>query len=310
MHDDQFYESPEYVENPPAESHGDEVFVTAPQAGYNLELRAIYQMHQMLGEQMGQYEDEAYNFPRTQWQVTSVEIQPFKVLDDRYAHALWGVCDFVDQPGGAFIFMEHAGAQVVTGLSESDLETDEGMAYVEVYMQVIAMIFQHVWAEHEVANFDVQVFPSPTAPSLLDLQPMFPGLNNKTPLITTAFRVTSPGLEGAARVVLGIPQAYLHPVEASLQAVGEMTYATTDTTHYMERLNYLEDVPIPVTVKLGKAEMTVGDLQSLEEGDVILLDTTVGLPLEVRLGKTVRHGKPGTTADGRRLAVQLVEGAS
>jgi flagellar motor switch protein FliM len=107
-------------------------------------------------------------------------------------------------------------------------------------------------------------------------------------------------------VVLGMPQAYLLPVGPSLQAVGEMTYSTTDTSQFHERLAYLEDVPIPVSVMLGKAEMTVGDLQNLEEGDVIELDATVGLPLRVKVGSKELEGKPGTSADGRRLAIQIV----
>jgi hypothetical protein len=34
----------------------------------------------------------------------------------------------------------------------------------------------------------------------------------------------------------------------------------------------------------------------------------VGLPLEVKVGSMSMRGKPGTTTDGRRLAVQLVLG--
>jgi len=89
-----------------------------------------------------------------------------------------------------------------------------------------------------------------------------------------------------------------------------MTLSTNDTTYFHERLAYVEDVPIKVTVMLGKAEMTVGDLQSLEPGDVIELNTVVGLPLEVQVGSTVLMGKPGTSADGRRLAVQIVQAMS
>jgi flagellar motor switch protein FliM len=85
-----------------------------------------------------------------------------------------------------------------------------------------------------------------------------------------------------------------------------MTLQSNDTTYFHERLAYIEDVPVPVTVVLGKAEMSVGDLQSLEEGDVIELDTHVGVPLEVRMGSTHMQGNPGTSPDGRRLAVQIV----
>lgn len=284
----------------------EEAIVTAPHPQDNTALRAVYALHGVLAQWMSQPIDESYNFPTTTWQVTAVEVQTYKQLDERYAAAMWGVMDFSDLPGGAFIFLDPTAAQVVTGLSEDDLTTDEGQSYVEAFIELFAHQFSTCWAEHEVASFNASTFPSPVAPSLMDLQPMFPGLNNKTPIITTAFRVSQPGGAVTARVVLGIPQAYLHPFEGGLQAIGEQTYASQDPSYFHERLGYLADVPVPVTVMLGKAEMTVGELQNLEEGDVLPLNTTVGQPLEVRLGKTVLMGKPGTSVDGRHLAVQLV----
>lgn len=289
------------------EDDPNEAVITATPATNSLELRAIYYLHNVLGQWMAQNPEENYNFPACNWQVTAVEVHPFKTLDDKYANAIWGILDFADQPGGAFVFLDLNAAQTVTGLTEEDLTSEEGMNYVEGFLYHMSMQFMTCWQEHEVASFDVQMFPSPTAPSLMDLQPMFPGLNNKTPLICTSFRVQQPGSASPARVILAIPQAYLHPYEGSLQAVGELTYASTDTNYFHERMSYLEDVPIPISVLLGKAEMTVGDLQSLEEGDVIELGTSLGEPLAVKLGKTVVWGKPGTGPDGRRLAVQIVQ---
>ncbi|MDB5102130.1 MAG: hypothetical protein JWM80_6551, partial [Cyanobacteria bacterium RYN_339] len=182
--------------------------------------------------------------------------------------------------------------------------TEDGMQRVEHYLLHFGQQFMECW--QEVAQFDVQMFPSPMAPDLQELQSMFQGLVPNTPIIKTSFRVSQPGQSHTARFVLGIPQAYLLAVGQSLQSVGEMTLSSNDTTYFHERLGYIEDVPIPVTVVLGKTEMTVGDLQSLEEGDVIELETQVGQPLTIHLGSTHMLGNPGTSTDGRRLAVQIV----
>lgn len=296
--DDQDFEAIDYEQ-----SFEDAVIPTSGNH-YNLELRALYYLHGKLAAQMAQLQDDYLTFPQTSWQITAVEVKPFRELDDRYAEgAFWGILDFVDQPGGAFCFLDTPSAQMVTGLAEEELATDEGQGYVETWLNHLGQQFMMCW--EEIAQFDVQMFPSPIAPTLSELQAMFPGLNHNTPIIVTAFRVAQPGQHAVARIVLAVPQAYLLAVGASLQAVGEATYAQNDTTYFYERLAYVEDVPVSVSVLLGRTEMTVGDLQSLEEGDVIELDTTVGLPLDVRIGSTTMRGMPGTTTDGRRLAVQL-----
>ncbi|HEY9721143.1 MAG TPA: FliM/FliN family flagellar motor switch protein [Oscillatoriaceae cyanobacterium] len=284
----------------------DEAVITQADDSFGLELRAIYALHSLLGEHLAQLQDEYVTFPQTLWQVTSVEITPFRTLDERYAeNAVWGILDFVDQPGGAFMFLDMPAAELLTGISAEDLSTDDGMPYVEAYLNHVGELFMACW--QEIAQFDVQMFPSPMAPSLMDLQSMFPGLNQNTPIISTAFRVVQPGQAATARVVLAIPQAYLLAVGAGLRAVGEQTFANTDTSNFHERLAYMEDLPVPVSVMLGRAEMTVGDLQNLEEGDVIELDTTLGFPLDVTVGNKHVLGKPGTSADGRRLAIQIVQ---
>jgi flagellar motor switch/type III secretory pathway protein FliN len=300
---DQYHQPADYGHD--AYGGADEAVLTSGGSNYILELRAIYYFHNNLSIQMSQLQDEYGSFPQSNWQVTAVEIVPFKELDAAYAmNTVWGIMDFADQPGGAFAFMDLNCAQILTGMGEDELVTEEGMQRVEHYLMHFGQQFMECW--QEVAQFDVQMFPSPTAPDLAELQSMFQGLVPNTPIVKSSFRISQPGQSHTARFVLGIPQAYLLAVGPSLQSVGEMTLSSNDTTYFHERLGYVEDVPVPVTVVLGKAEMTVGDLQNLEEGDVIELDTHVGVPLEVRLGSTTMQGNPGTSPDGRRLAVQIV----
>jgi flagellar motor switch protein FliN/FliY len=183
---------------------------------------------------------------------------------------------------------------------------EAGGQQAEQWFQHLGVQFMECWSE--IASFDVQMYPSPSAPNLGELQGMFQGLNMNTPVVTTSFRVSAPGLPQTARIVLGIPQAYLLAYNQSLFAIGETTLAQNDTSLFYERLAYIEEVPVPVSVKLGQVELTVGELQSLEEGDVIELNTMLGDPLKVQVGSFSLLGKPGTAADGRRLAVQIVMG--
>ena len=287
----------------------DDAVVTAARGSYGLELRAIYVVHNVLGERMGMLQDEYYVFPQSTWQVTAVEITPFRALDQKYGeHAWWGVMDFSEQQGGAFAYLDMHAAPIVTGVGEEELQDEAGMAQVEQWFQHLGVQFMECWAE--IGQFDVQMYPSPTGPSVGELQAMFPGLNLNTPVVTTSFRVSQPGQPHVARVVLGIPQAYLLQIGAGLQSIGQTTYGDNDTTYFYERLSHIEDLPMPVHVMLGKVELTVGDLQGLEEGDVIALDTLLGETLDVTVGSLQLRGKPGTTSDGRRLAIQIVSGAS
>ncbi len=287
----------------------DEAVLTAGVNHYNLEMRAIYYIHFNLCAQMAQLQDEYVSFPQTAWQVTAVEIVPFQALETRYARdAVWGILDFAEQPGGGFVFVDSAAASILTGVNVEALATDDGFAFVEQWLMHLGHQFMVCW--HEIAQFDVQMIPAQVPPTLTELQQMFPGLNPNTPVVTTAFRVSQPGQTETARVVLAIPQAYLLSAGASLQAIGETTLTGSDTTYFHERLDFIQDVPVPVTVCLGRVELTVSDLHGLEAGDVIELDTLVGGTLEVIVGQSRMAGKPGTTPDGRRLAVEIAQVSS
>lgn len=290
-------------------STGDDAVITTAAGDYALELRGVYYLHAVLAQRMAQIQDEYFVFPQTEWQVTSVESTTFRKLDAAYGErAWWGVLDFAEQQGGGFVFIDFSGVTLVSGVGEDDMGDDAAAQQVEQWFLHLAAQFADCWAE--VAPFDVQMYPSPSPPPLVELQGMFPGLNLNTPVVTTAFRVLQPGQPQTARVLLGIPQAYLLELGGSLRAIGETTLVSHDTTHFYERLSHVEEVPVPVSVALGRVELSVGDLQGLEPGDVITLDTALGEPLEVAVGSLRFLGKPGTTQDGRRLAVQVLGSAS
>jgi flagellar motor switch protein FliN/FliY len=49
----------------------------------------------------------------------------------------------------------------------------------------------------------------------------------------------------------------------------------------------LAEVPLQVTVRLGSARLTLGELLQLQQGSVVLLDRQVGEPAEIMVGDRV-----------------------
>ncbi len=65
----------------------------------------------------------------------------------------------------------------------------------------------------------------------------------------------------------------------------------------------LKKVVLPVTIELGIAELTVGDLMQLKPGDAIQLDTHTNEEVKIKIGNIAKfRGKPGIL--GRKLAVK------
>ena len=66
----------------------------------------------------------------------------------------------------------------------------------------------------------------------------------------------------------------------------------------------LDSVKVPVTVELGGAELSVGDLLALAPGDVIPLSIAPGSDAVLRVGlREAFNVQPGTR--GKRTAVQI-----
>lgn len=288
------------------DAEGVEALHTSPRGAYELELRGVVALHMALAQGMAQLQDEQVVFPATHWQVTSVDLARFQELETRFQDVFWGIMDFADQPGGAFVFLDPVVAAFMVGADATTVRQDPHWPIVEHFLQHLAAQFGACW--QEIAAWEVQMYPSQEAPSLPDLAGTFQGLNSNTPLVVTSFRVTLLGPGTTGRLTLAIPQAYLTPMVEGLRAYGEYTKSNPNHDHIHERLDYLGDVPVKVVVELGRTELSVGELHALEPGDVLGLEADVARPLRVRLGSLERWGRPGTTPDGRYLAVQMVEG--
>lgn len=73
-----------------------------------------------------------------------------------------------------------------------------------------------------------------------------------------------------------------------------------------QSINFLLDVPLSLTVELGRARMLVNDLLQLGQGSVIELTKIVGEPLEVMVNeKLIAKGEVVTLND--KFAVRLTD---
>jgi flagellar motor switch protein FliM len=106
---------------------------------------------------------------------------------------------------------------------------------------------------------------------------------------------------------LCIPHPVLQSVMESLtsQVWSAGASQTAAEEPALTRPERLSAVALPITVELGSVEVSVRDLLSISEGQVIKLDTPSGGNLAVRVGQHVKFSaRPGLA--GRNLAVQIV----
>jgi len=125
-------------------------------------------------------------------------------------------------------------------------------------------------------------------------------------VVVIVVRVTWPRMEG--RINICIPHAALESVAPRLSAHYLFGSAHTPESgkHVEELQRRVASMTVPVTVTLGHAQVTVGELLELAPGDVVRLETRVSDDLPVRVGdRTKFRGRPGRL--GSRLAVEITE---
>lgn len=272
--------------------------------GNSTQFRALYYLGSQMAQALTEFEDEDQGTPRASWSVTAIELLPFSQITERFATAsYWGVIQYTEQPGGAFMLLSADTARVLVGAPPARNLTSEHLSLLDTVLARVTDVFGQAWAD--IAALEPQLGVFEEAPALDELQEIFMGLSGSTPLASTSLRVAVPG-QPLGRLILAIPQPYLIPLQQSLEAAAEMTFLNGKDDAIEERLDFLGDVAVPISVTLGTTEMTVSELQNLEEADVILLDQLVTTPLDVSLGGARVLGKPGTSADGQRRAVQIV----
>lgn len=252
-------------------------------------------------------ETEKIHLPTADWLVVSVETHSFAQLQERYGQdAIWGVLQFTEQAGGAFLLMDHSTAKVLAGIPVNKRFSDDMLDTLDELVRRASEVFSQQWADifSEAEN---QHGTFPEAPELSELQEIFTGLAGNTPMLSTTFRVTVPS-QPMGRVVFTLPQSLLLPFADSLKVAADNTFVHTGGEDMDARLHHLGDVPTAIVAYLGATSMTVSELQGLEEEDVIVLEQDVSQPLVVEIGGGARIlAKAGTSMDGSRKALQIVQ---
>ncbi|WP_170146360.1 flagellar motor switch protein FliN [Shewanella algidipiscicola] len=74
----------------------------------------------------------------------------------------------------------------------------------------------------------------------------------------------------------------------------------------LKDISFFQQLPVQVTLELASAEMCLGELTRMGEGDVIALDRMVGEPLDIRVNGALL-GKGEVVEVGGRYGVRLLE---
>ncbi len=106
---------------------------------------------------------------------------------------------------------------------------------------------------------------------------------------------------------LCFPYFVLEDVMPKLSAQHQIAHNQKKRSHHEENIvrHKLNKTDVPVSVNLGRTELSLRDVLDLEEGDIVRLDNRLDKMLEVIIGDTAKFlGKPGIYRGHK--AVQLV----
>jgi flagellar motor switch protein FliN len=90
-----------------------------------------------------------------------------------------------------------------------------------------------------------------------------------------------------------------------MEDVKENTSVSSGRSEQVD-LSLLMDVPLQVTVELGRARLTIESLLKLNQGSVVELNQVIGEPLDILVNnKLMAHGEAVVVKD--RFAIRIVD---
>lgn len=277
------------------------------------DLKALYYIHDKVAQTLTEILSAEPASAAT-WQVISLEQMNFQQVLRKYPRdSVWSLLGFGESlVGGVALVIEkesvismvrQAGAEI-SPESENEI-TEFELGQIDNRIQQFSEAFSTVWGEHHPLSLQLATFPN--TPTIDEFRNLLMGINPDTPSVLISFQVTMIARD-VQRAALVFPQPYLAPLYHVLKSVNEGMIGEGDFEQVQERITMVDDITTPVIVELGKTRMSFADIQTMEFSDFIVLDQAIDKPLTVKIGKsTVMHGTPGTTPDGRHLAVQIVE---
>jgi len=124
------------------------------------------------------------------------------------------------------------------------------------------------------------------------------------PVVAVTFELGM--FQHAGVIAFCLPHSVLEPALPKLTA--QMWFASAGrggTSHVADLRRNLEGIDVELSVELGSTWVALGELGKLREGDVLLLDTASGQPLDLLVGGRRKFRcRPGMV--GNRMAAQIV----
>lgn len=277
------------------------------------DLKALYYIHDRVAQTLTEILSAEPTSAAT-WQVISVEQQNFQSVLRKYPRdSVWSLLGFGESlVGGVALVIEkesvismvrQAGAEI-SPESENEI-TEFELGQIDNRIQQFSEAFSTIWGEYHPLSLQLATFPN--TPTIDEFRNLLMGISPETPSILITFQVNMIARD-AQRAALVFPQSYLAPLYHVLQAVNQSMVEEGDFEQVQDRISMVDDITTQVIVELGKTRMSFSDIQNMEFNDFIVLEQSIEKPLTVKVGKnTVMKGLPGTTPDGRYLAVQIIE---
>ena len=137
------------------------------------------------------------------------------------------------------------------------------LSFMKKVMEMAITDLEEAWAP--VQRIDAQY-------QRTEINPQFVGVVPPSDVvITTTLEVEFESASGAVMIV--VPYATIEPIKQKLSSSFQTDSDIADTI-WMQTMNeHLKDMPSVLIARLGETEMTIGDLITLEKGDVIPLNT-------------------------------------
>ena len=186
--------------------------------------------------------------------------------------------------------------------TEVRIMTEIEHSVIEPFLQVITENVAGVW--NEVVEGSFTTVRTESDPEMVQSAPA------EAPMVVVTVVCKIGNASGLINIAYPLPmvQTLLNGLDArSFTATGY--YGKSIPKDYRKDIvSVLADMPLPVSVDLGRLSMTSRELESLAVGDVVILGTRTGEPLTLSVGRdsfcTVRPGR-----SGRKLAVKILENA-
>jgi flagellar motor switch protein FliN len=106
------------------------------------------------------------------------------------------------------------------------------------------------------------------------------------------------------------PFETLEPQASFRDAVGENAVQASGTTTEAGRLDLVLDIPVRLSVELGRTEIPIREVVNLGRGSMIELDRSPGAPLDVRVNGVLIGRGEVVVINEERLGLRFVEVAS